>query len=272
MATEEKGESTKLGSIIDGKRVKEVILLRGIRRTLAEHMYRSLHESAQLTGSSGHDMTEMIKVREELNSKEVETGIHYTWTDLFVKIVAEALRLVPIMNASLIGREIIIWDDINIGVAVDFEMRDGRRGLIVPVVRNADKKSLIEIHNELEGFKQKGRDGRLMPDDTFGGTFTLTNVGVLSSDRESQKGIATGMVNVSTPIINHPQVGIWGIGIISDTPVAVDGKVVVRPVMYANLTIDHRVLTGADSAMFGAALHRLLLNPHRLLIDKGSKD
>jgi pyruvate/2-oxoglutarate dehydrogenase complex dihydrolipoamide acyltransferase (E2) component len=269
MTTEEKKEPTVPGSVVDGKKVKEVIPVRGIRRTLVTHMHRSLQESAQLSGSSGTDMTEMIKCRETLNSKEKETGIHYTWTDLFVKIAAEALRLVPIMNSSLIEKEIIIWDDINVGVALDFEMRDGRRGLIVPVVRNADTKSVAEIHNFLEETKEKGKVGKLMPDDTAGGTFTVTNTGALGGGRGPRKGIATGMASSGTPIINQPQVGIWGMGGYSDTPVVVDGQVVVRPVMYHNLTFDHRVLTGADSGMFGGALHRLMLNPGPLLLESG---
>ena len=267
MTTEEKKEPTVPGSVVDSKKVKEVIPLRGIRRTLATHMHRSLQESAQLSGSSGTDMTEMIKCRETLNSKEKETGIHYTWTDLFVKIAAEALRLVPMMNSSLIEKEIIVWDDINVGVALDFEMRDGRRGLIVPVVRNADKKSIADVHNFLEEIKEKGKIGKLMPDDTSGGTFTVTNTGALGSGRGSRKGIATGMASAGTPVINQPQVGIWGMGGYSDTPVVVDGQVVVRPVMYHNLTFDHRVLTGADSGMFGGALHRLMLDPGPLLLE-----
>ena len=266
MTTEEKKEPTAPGSVVDGKKVKEVIPIRGIRRTLATHMHRSLQESAQLSNTSGTDMTEMIKCRETLNSKEKETGIHYTWTDLFIKIAAEALRLVPLMNSSLIDKEIIIWDDINVGVALDFEMRDGRRGLIVPVVRNADKKSLAEIHNFLDEIKEKGRDGKLMPDDTAGGTFTVTNTGGLGGGRGSRKGIATGMAGTATPIINQPQVGIWGMGGYSDTPVVVDGQVVVRPVMYNHLTWDHRVLTGADEGMFAGTLHRLMLNPGPLLL------
>ena len=266
MTTGEKQEPTTPGSVVDGKKVKEVIPLRGIRRTMAQHMHRSLQEAAQLSGTSGHDMTEMIKCREELNSREEETGIHYTWTDLFVKIAAEALRLVPMMNSSLIGKEIIIWDDINIGVALDFEMRDGRRGLIVPVVRNADKKSLEEIHNNLEEFKEKGKDGKLMPDDTMGGTFTVTNTGALGGGRAARKGVATGIPNFSTPILNQPQVGIWGMGGYSDAPVVVDGKVVIRPIMYTHTTYDHRVLTGADGGMFGGALHRLTQNPRPLLL------
>jgi pyruvate/2-oxoglutarate dehydrogenase complex dihydrolipoamide acyltransferase (E2) component len=256
MTTEDKKEPTVPGSA-------------GIRRTLATHMHRSLQESAQLSSSSGTDMTEMIRCREALNSKEKETGIHYTWTDLFVKIAAEALSRVPMMNSSLIGKEILIWDDVNVGVALDFEMRDGRRGLIVPVVRNADRKSAAEIHNDLEVFKEKGREGKLLPDDTSGGTFTVTNTGALGGGRGAREGVATGMASASTPVLNQPQVGIWGMGGFSDTPVVVDGQVVVRPVMYHHLTFDHRVLTGADSGMFGGALHRSMLDPGPLFLESG---
>jgi pyruvate/2-oxoglutarate dehydrogenase complex dihydrolipoamide acyltransferase (E2) component len=263
--TEEGKEPVAPGAVIDGKKVKEVIRVRGIRRTLSEHMHRSLQVSAQLSGSLAIDMTEMIKCRQTLNSKEKETGVHYTYTDLFVRIVAEALKLNPIMNSSLIDRDIIIWDDINVGVALDFEMRDGRRGLIVPVVHNADKKSVLEIHQVLEEMKEKGRDGKLLPDDTYGGTFTLTNVGVFGGQAPTP-GRATGMASFSTPILNQPQVGILGTGAIQDTPVVVDGEVVVRPIMYCSLTYDHRVLTGADSAAFSGTLYQLMHNPTPLLL------
>jgi len=262
---EERTEPIAPGSVIDGKKVKETIRVRGIRRTLAEHMHRSLQVSAQLSGSLAIDMTEMIKCRQTLNSREKATGVHFTFTDLFVKVVAEALKLNPMTNSSLIDRDIIIWDDINLGVALDFEMRDGRRGLIVPVVRNADKKSVLEIHQVLEEMKEKGRNGKLLPDDTYGGTFTLTNVGVFGG-QASTAGRATGMASFSTPILNQPQVGILGTGAIQDTPVVVDGQIVVRPVMYCSLTYDHRVLTGADAASFSGTLYRLMLDPGPLLL------
>ncbi len=267
MTIEEKKAPTVPGAVIGGKKVKEVIPVRGIRRTMAEHMQRSLAEAAQLSSTSGTDMTEMIKCREALNAAGQAAGIHYTWTDLFVKIAAEALKYNPIVNSSLIDKEILIWDDINIGVALDFEMRDGRRGLIVPVVRNADKKSVTEMHNELEGFKEKGKAGKLMPDDTTGGTFTVTNTGALGGGRGAPKGIATGMASAGTPILNQPQVAIWGMGGYNDTAVVVDGQVVVRPVMYHNMTCDHRVLTGADMGAFGGTLHRLMLIPSKLFLE-----
>jgi pyruvate/2-oxoglutarate dehydrogenase complex dihydrolipoamide acyltransferase (E2) component len=266
MTTEERKAPTVAGAVVGGKKVKEVIPVRGIRRTMAEHMQRSLLESAQLSSTSGVDMTEMIKCRETMNKQGEAEGVHYTWTDLFVKIAAEALKLNPIVNSSLIDKEILIWDDINIGVALDFEMRDGRRGLIVPVVRNADRKSVKEIHNALEEFKEKGKAGKLMPDDTTGGTFTVTNTGALGGGRGAPPGIATGMASTGTPIINQPQAAIWGMGGYNPTPVVVDGQVVVRPVMYYNMTCDHRILTGADMGSFGGTIHRLLLTPARLFL------
>jgi len=266
MTTEERKAPTAPGAVVNTKKVKEVIPVRGIRRTMAEHMQRSLAESAQLSSSTGTDMTEMIKCRETLNSKEAQTGIHYTWTDLFVKIAAEALKANPIMNSSLIDKEILVWEDVNIGVALDFEMRDGRRGLIVPVVRNADRKSAADIHNELEAFKEKGKAGKLMPDDTTGGTFTVTNTGALGAGR-STRGVATGMASSGTPILNQPQVGIWGMGGYSDAAVVVDGQVVVRPVMYHNLTCDHRVVTGADMGAFSGSLHYFMMNPGKLFLE-----
>jgi len=262
--TEERKAPTAPGSEIDGKRVREVIRVRGIRRTLAEHMHRSLQVSAQLSGSLAIDMTAMIKCREMLNANEKETGVHYTYTDMFVKVVAEALKLNPLMNSSLMERDILVWDDINVGVALDFEMRDGRRGLIVPVVRRADEKTVLEIHSILEGIKEKGREGKLMPDDTLGGTFTLTNVGAFAG-QQLKTGRATGMASFGTPILNQPQVGILGTGSINDTPVVVDGQIVIRPIMYCNLTYDHRVLTGADAAAFSGSIVRHMLDPGSLL-------
>ena len=115
----------------------------------------------------------------------------------------------------------------------------------------------------------EAKDGKLMPDDTSGGTFTVTNTGALGGGRGSREGVATGMASASTPVINQPQVGIWGMGGFSDTPVVVDGQVVVRPVLYHHLTFDHRVLTGADTGMFGGALHRFMRNPGALFLESG---
>jgi len=266
MTTPEKKEPTAPGAVVTGKKVKEVIRVRGIRKVMAEHMHRSLQVSAQLSSSMGIDMTEVINCRNSLNERYKDKGVHFTFTDLFAKIVTEALKENPLVNSSLVENEILIWDDINLGVALDFETRDGSRGLIVPILRNADQKSIVEINQALEELKQKGRDRKIMPDDTMGGTFTLTNTGALGG-RGKVPGRATGMANSATPVINQPEVGIFGTGGYADTPVAVDGQVVIRPIMYCHFTYDHRVLTGADAGMFSGSIYKHMLNPTPLVAD-----
>jgi len=242
-----------------GKRVKEVIPLKGVRKIVAEHMLHSLQVSAQLTNMGMLDMTEMIKLRQTLLSQEEATGIHYTYTDLFVKVVAQALKQHPLLNSSLIDDEIKVWEDINIGVALAFELRKGGRGLIVPVVRNADKKSLVEINQTLRNLVEKGRNLKLLPDDISGGTFTISNVGVFGAG-----GRVTG--SFGTPILNQPEVGLLATRPIVDTPVVREGQIVIRPMMNYSLTYDHRVVMGEDAAVFTATLQQLMEEPSLLLL------
>jgi len=244
---------------IAGKKVKEVIPLKGIRKIVAEHMLRSLQVSAQLTNMGALDMTEMIKLRKTLLSQEKVTGIHYTYTDLFVKVTAQALKQHPLLNSSIIDNEIKVWEDINIGVALAFEMRGGGRGLIVPVIRNADKKSLGEINQILRDLVEKGRNLKLLPDDISGGTFTVSNVGVFGTGGRVS-------VNYGTPIINQPEVAILGTRPIVDTPVVREGQIVIRPMMNFSLTYDHRVVMGENAAVFTATLQQLMEEPYLLLL------
>jgi len=239
---------------VAGKRVKEVIPLRGVRKIIAEHMLRSLQVSAQLTNMSMIDMTEMVKLRQTLLSQEKTTGIHFTYTDLFVKVVAQALSQHPLLNSSLIDNEIKIWEDINVGIALAFELREGGSGLIVPVVHNADKKSLAEIHQVVRDLTERGRKLKLLPDDITGGTFTITNVGVFGGG-----SVFTGF---GTPILNQPEVAILGTMPIVDAPVAREGQVVIRPMMNYNLTYDHRVVTGEDAVKFMITLQQLMEKPN----------
>jgi len=239
------------------KRVKEVIPLRGVRKLVAEHMIRSLQVSAQLTNTGMMDMTEMVRLRQALLSQEKTTGIHFTYTDLFVKVVAQALSQHPLLNSSLIDNEIKVWEDINVGVALAFKLKDGGSGLIVPVVRNADKKSLVEIHQAVRDLTEKGRNVKLLPDDVSGGTFTITNVGVFGAGGR----VITGF---GTPIINQPEVAILGTMPIADTPVVREGQIVIRPMMNYNLTYDHRVVMGEDAAKFMATLQQLMEEPYLL--------
>ncbi len=235
--------------LFEGRTVKTTIPLKGMRGAIAEHMQRSLAVSAQLTQMGEVDMTEVVKLRDALVEQEEASGAHITYTDILVLAVAAALKDNPIVNSSVIGDDIRVWEDINIGVAVALE--EGiQGGLIVPVVRNADRKSLIEISQEIGSLVEKAKTRRLMPDDVSGGTFTLTNFGTF--------GGGWGFV---TPIINQPQSAILGTGSITDRPVVREGGIVVRPVMTYSLTFDHRVIDGAPAARFSARITELLENP-----------
>jgi pyruvate dehydrogenase E2 component (dihydrolipoamide acetyltransferase) len=243
-------ETVPGGKKIAEKKVKEIIRLRGPRKFAAENLFRSLQVSAQTTISGLIDMTEMVRLRKTLLSQEKDTGIHYTYTDLFVKVVAQALTQHTLLNSSLIDNEIKIWENINIGVALAFEMRGGGTGLVVPVVPDADKKSLLEIHQILSELTEKGRNQKILPDDMANGTFTITNVGVFGGGRIRRTS--------GTPIINQPEVAILDTMSILDTPVVLEGQIVIRPMMNYSLTFDHRVVMGKDANEFLATLQQLM--------------
>ena len=240
------------------KHAKQVIPLRGMRRAIAENMLRSLQVSAQMTSSGEIDMTEMIKLRQSLVAQQEAIGARITYTDIFVMVVAKALKQNPIINSSIIGDEIRIWDDINIGVAVAMESED-MPGLIVPVVRNADKKSLLEIHNTLSDLTKRARESKLLPDEIAGSTFTITNMGAGAG---GAIGEGSGF---GTPIINQPEVAILGLGGIAEKPVVRGGEIVIRPMMSYSFTTDHRVIDGVPAGRFIAAVKQLIENPYLLL-------
>ncbi len=237
-------------SVYQGKRVKSTIPLKGMRKAIAEHMHRSLSISAQLTVMGEIDMTEMVKLRETLVSQEEVIGARITYTDLFVFAIAKLLRDNPIVNSSVIDDEIKLWENVNIGVAVAVE-----EGLIVPVVKDADKKSLVEISQTVRTLVQKAREGKLTPDEVTGGTFTLTNLGALG-----------GGYRFETVIINQPESAILGTGSITDRAVVRDGQIVIRPIMPYYFTYDHRVIYGAVAAKFMASVTRLLETPTLSLV------
>lgn len=237
-------------AVYEGKKVKTTIALKGMRRAIAEHMQRSLSVGAQLTSMGEIDMTEVVRLRNSLVEQEQKIGTRITYTDILVLVVAKVLKEHPIINSSLIDNEIKIWEEINIGVAVAVE-----EGLIVPVVKNADRKSLVEISKEARALAEKARAGKLMPDDVAGGTFTITNLGAFG-----------GGYGFGTPIINQPQAAILGTGAITERPVVRQGQIVIRPIMAYSFTFDHRVLDGAPAGRFMAALTQLLENPGLLLL------
>jgi len=233
-----------------GKKVKTTIPLAGMRKTIAERMHQSLSVAAQLTAMGEIDMSQMVKLRQDLVARENVIGTRITYTDIFVFAVARALKDHPLINSSLAGNEIKVWEDINIGVAVALD-----EGLIVPVVKGADKKSLAEISKTVRTLVEKAREGKLTPGEVTGGTFTISNLDAMGSGYRFE-----------TVIINQPESAILGTGAITERAVVRDGQIVIRPIMTYYFTYDHRVIDGAVAAQFMAGVIELLENPRLLMV------
>lgn len=212
----------------------QVIPLTGLRRRIAERVSLSRRTAADVTTVADVDMGEVAALRKV-------SGASYT--AYVVWAAAQALREFPILNASLLEDRILVKRDIHIGVAVALE-----QGLVVPVLRSADRKNVGEIAREIDEWATRAREGKLTPDDLTGSTFTVTNSGAFGS-------------LLFTPIINQPEVAILGMGKVADTPVVRDAKIVVRKVMYLCLSYDHRVVDGAPAVQFLQAVKRRLEQP-----------
>lgn len=223
----------------------------GLRRKIAEHMVASKHAIPHYTYVDECDVTGLVALREALKDTPAKKGGKLTYLAFFVKAVAAALKEVPIVNASLDEKteEIVLHDSYHIGIAVATP-----QGLIVPVLRDADKKSLFAIAGDIERLSSDARNGKLKLDDLRGGTFTITSIGNIG-----------GLF--ATPIINHPEVGILGVGKIVRRPVF-DEHGMVKPadMLYLSFSFDHRVLDGAIGAAFGNAVIKHLQNPAAMLL------
>lgn len=228
---------------------KRIQLLKGRRRVIAQRMLQSLQVAAQHTMFADYDMTRVLDLYKSLIPvMQQKYGVKLTITDLLVKMVAHALEEHPDINSSIVGDEIVYHDEINIGVAVD-----APEGLIVPVLRNANRKTLPEIMLERHDLVTQARAGRIYPDYLVGGTFTISNIGMYP-------------VDYCTPIINQPESGILGVGRIVDTVLAIDGEIEVRPVAGVSLTLDHRNVDGGAGARFLATLKKYTDNPVIILV------
>ncbi len=199
----------------------------GMRQAVAQRMTESLQSMAQVTLLTEADVTEMVRMRERLKQR-----FDLTYTDIIVKAVATALKEHPLLNAALVGEEIQLLPEIHIGVAVALE-----DGLIVPVVRDADKKSLQDIAQETKRLAEGARDGSLTVDEVTGSTFTITNLGTYDVDG-------------FTPIINPPEAAILGVGRIVEKPAVYRGEIAKRAMMALSLTFDHRLVDGSPAAAF----------------------
>lgn len=220
----------------------------GMRKVIAERMSESWHIAPMVTLNIEVDASQLKAFRAQLKGACEAKGVRLSYNDILIKICAKALTEYPMINASFDGQEIILHSNANIGLAVAL---DG--GLIVPNVKAAQTKSLIEIAAETDALVEKAKNNRLTKDEITGGTFTITNLGMF--------GITT-----FTPIINQPESAILGVNAMVDRPVVVNGEVVVRPIMNLSLTIDHRLIDGADGAKFLARVKELAENPLLLLL------
>jgi pyruvate dehydrogenase E2 component (dihydrolipoamide acetyltransferase) len=222
----------------------------GLRRIIAERMAASHHTTARVTLMTEVDATALIDAREQIKAGVAdEWGFAPGYNDLLGLIVARALRELPYMNARLSadGQAIEQMASVNLGMAVDTD-----RGLLVPVIRNAEQKGLRALGTELRSLVDRARAGRSLPDDLSGGTFTITNLGMYEIDG-------------FTPIINLPEAAILGVGRIQAKPMVRDGQVVVRQMMTLSLAFDHRLVDGAPAARFMQRIKRLIEAPYLLL-------
>jgi 2-oxoglutarate dehydrogenase E2 component (dihydrolipoamide succinyltransferase) len=220
------------------------------RKRIAENLLQAQHATAHLTTFNEIDMSAVSELRERLKERiEKEHGVKLSFMPFFVKAACMALKAYPVVNAQIDGDAVVYKHYVNMGIAVASDA-----GLVVPSIKDADRKGLLEISRDIAAVAKKAREGKLTMDDLTGGTFTITNGGVFGS-------------LVSTPIINYPQVGILGLHKIQDRPVAVKGQVVVRPMMYVALSYDHRIIDGQQAVLFLVKVKELMEDPASMLVD-----
>lgn len=236
------------GILSDARPTLEVIPYEGIRKAIGDHMVHSWGIAPKVTHHVAVDLYELLALRESVNS-DLKDKDKVSITDFLVKAVAKSLEMKPHMNVTLDGEEIKVLKDIHVGVAIALQS-----GLIVPVLRNPNQKSLSTVSKELKDFVKRAKRNKLNPDETSGGTFTITNVGGYNS------------VDWFTPIINQPESAILGVGRIVEKPAVVKGQIVIRPLMGLSLSFDHRVIDGAPAADFLATLIALIEKPNRIFI------
>ena len=246
-AEESESESEGEGEIEGGGRIP----YRGIRRTIGERMERSKYTAPHVTHHDEADVTALVETRSRLKERAAERGSDLSYMPFVIKAVVAGLREYPILNSRLDEEreEIVLEEEYNVGVATATEA-----GLMVPVVENADRKGLLEITDEMAELVGKARDRAIEREEMRGGTFSVTNFGAIGGE-------------YATPIINYPETAILGTGSIAEKPRVVDGDVVARKVMTLSLSIDHRVIDGAEAARFTNAVIEYLENPELLLLE-----
>jgi len=230
-------------------REQEVVSMTRLRRTVAERLVQAQRNAALLTTFNEIDMTAVLSLRKELGEAfQAKHGAKLGFMSFFVKAAVEALRAVPQVNAEIRGNEIIYYKYCDLGVAIG-----GGKGLVVPVLRNAERLSFAEVELAIADLAKRARDSKLKPEELQGGTFTISNGGVYGS-------------LLSTPIVNPPQSGVLGMHAIQERPIAHEGQVVIRPMMYVALTYDHRLVDGREAVTFLRRIKEFVESPVRILL------
>ena len=233
----------------DAAREERVRMTR-LRQTIARRLKDAQNTAAMLTTFNEVDMSAVMALRSHYRDLfEKKHGVKLGFMGFFVRACVQALKEIPAVNAEIDGADIIYKNYYHIGIAVGTE-----RGLVVPVVRDCDAKSLGDIEKEIAGYGRRARDGQLKIEEMQGGTFTITNGGIYGS-------------LMSTPILNAPQSGILGMHKIQERPMVVGGKIEVRPMMYLALSYDHRVIDGKEAVTFLVRVKESLEDPARLVLD-----
>jgi len=237
--------------IQEGERVERRVPMTRMRARIAERLLDVTQTTASLTTFNEVDMSAMMSLRKQYQDEftKMHNGTRLGFMGLFVKAAVEALKRFPLVNASIDGSDIVYHGYQDIGVAVSTE-----RGLVVPVLRSAENMSIATVENSISTYAGKARDGKLTIDEMTGGTFTITNGGVYGS-------------LISTPILNAPQAAILGMHKIQERPMAVNGEVVIRPMMYLALSYDHRLIDGKEAVQFLVAIKQLIEDPAKILLE-----
>jgi 2-oxoglutarate dehydrogenase E2 component (dihydrolipoamide succinyltransferase) len=240
----------QMGKAGESHRKTETVRMSKLRRTVAERLVRAQAEAALLTTFNEIDMSAVMTLRKEHGETFLKKyGVKLGFMSFFVKAVVDGLKMVPQMNAEISGTDMIYHRYYDIGVAIG-----GGKGLVVPILRNAELMSFSEVELKIAEYANKAKDGKLTLQELEGGTFTISNGGVYGS-------------LLSTPIVNPPQSGVLGMHSIQERPVAVQGAVVIRPMMYVALTYDHRIVDGREAVIFLKRIKDVIENPARMLIE-----
>ena len=238
-------------AVVPGERLEKRVPMTRLRATIAKRLLDAQHNAAMLTTFNEVNMKPLMTLRSQYKElfEKTHNGTRLGFMGFFVKAAAEALKQFPAVNASIDGNDIVYHGYYDIGVAVSTE-----RGLVVPVLRDCDQMSIAEVEGGIRDFASAAKDGKLSMEDMTGGTFTITNGGVFGS-------------LMSTPILNPPQTAILGMHKTQDRPMAVNGQVVILPMMYLALSYDHRMIDGKDAVQFLVAIKDMLEDPARMLLD-----